>query len=134
FFAHDVLRAEVLRGYDAVMTSLFLHHQESDDSARFLLRRMGQMAGRLVLVNDLERGRLHLWLARLACRVLTSSYGGQTDGPGSAGVRAGGGGGAGGAFTLAGVRRLAHEAGLPGARVAWRWPFRFLLTWRVPLD
>lgn len=124
FFAQDVLRGEVLRGYDAVMTSLFLHHQESDEAARHLLRRMGQMAGRLVLVNDLVRGRLHLWLARLACRVLTSSYVVHTDGPRS--VKA--------AFTLAEVRRLAQEAGLPGARVAWRWPFRFLLTWRVPLD
>ena len=52
FFVHDVLRGEVVPGYDVVMASLFLHHQESDEAGRFLLRRMGEMAGRLVLVND----------------------------------------------------------------------------------
>ncbi len=123
FFVHDVLRGEPLPGYDVVMASLFLHHQESEESARFLLRRMGEMAGRLVLVNDLIRGRLHLWLARLACRLLVSSYVVHTDGPRS--VEA--------AFTRAEVRRLAESAGLTGATVAWRWPFRFLLTWRRPL-
>ncbi len=122
FFVHDVLRGEVLTGYHAVMTSLFLHHQESDAAAIALLRRMGQMAGHLVLVNDLERGRLHLWLARLACRLLTSSYVVQTDGPRS--VEA--------AFTRAEARCLAERAGLTGAQVAWRWPFRYLLTWRRP--
>jgi ubiquinone/menaquinone biosynthesis C-methylase UbiE len=122
FFVHDVLRGDVLTSYDAVTASLFLHHQTSDEAAITLLRRMGQMAGRLVLVNDLERGRLHLWLARLACRLLTSSYVVQTDGPRS--VEA--------AFTVAEARRLAEQAGLTRARVAWRWPFRYLLTWRRP--
>lgn len=123
FFVHDVLRGEVLPGYDAIMTSLFLHHQESDEAALHLLRRMGAMAGRLVLVNDLVRSRMHLALAHLACRLLTSSYVVQTDGPRSVAA----------AFTIAEVRRLAQSAGLPGAHVAWRWPFRFLLTWRRPL-
>jgi len=123
FFVHDVLRGEVLPGYDVVMASLFLHHQESDEAGRFLLRRMGEMAGRLVLVNDLIHGRLHLWLARVACRLLVSSAVVHTDGPRS--VEA--------AFTRAEARQLAESAGLTGATVAWRWPFRFLLTWRRPL-
>ncbi len=101
FFVHDVLRGELLQEYDAVMASLFLHHQESDETARALLRRMGQLATRLVLVNDLVRGRLHLWLARVACRLLVSSFVVHTDGPRS--VRG----------------RLHHGRGTPTGRGGW---------------
>jgi len=122
FFVQDVLYGEPLQGYDVVMASLFLHHQESEDAARTLLRRMADMAGQLVLVNDLIRSPLHLLLAHAATRLLTTSYVVHTDGPRS--VEA--------AWTMAEALRLAHEAGLTGARTAWRWPFRFLLTWRRP--
>jgi hypothetical protein len=37
-----------------------------------------------------------------------------------------------GAFTQAEARELAERAGLRGAEVAARWPFRWLLTWRRP--
>ena len=122
FFVQDVLQGEPLRGYDAVMASLFLHHQETEDAARNLLGRMAAMAERLVLVNDLVRGPMHLALAHVATRLLTRSYVVHADGPRS--VRA--------AWTMGEARRLAEQAGLHNAHVAWRWPFRFLLTWRRP--
>jgi hypothetical protein len=59
----------------------------------------------------------------VATRLLTTSYVVHNDGPLS--VEA--------AWTMAEAQRLAEEAGLPGARISWRWPFRFLLTWRRPL-
>lgn len=123
FFVHDVLHGEPLQGYDAVMTSLFLHHQETEEGARNLLRHMADSAARMVLVNDLIRSFMHLMLAHVATRLLTTSYVVHNDGPRS--VEA--------AWTMAEARRLAEEAGLSGARVSWRWPFRFLLTWRRPL-
>jgi hypothetical protein len=38
------------------------------------------------------------------------------------------------AFTIAEARQLAEEAGLHGAAISWRWPFRFLLQWRRAPD
>jgi SAM-dependent methyltransferase len=122
FFLHDVLQGEPLQGYDVVMASLFLHHQETEDAARNLLRRMADMAGRMVLINDLIRSPMHLLLAHAATRLLTTSYVVHADGPRSVAA----------AWTMAEALRLAEGAGLSGARTSWRWPFRFLLTWRRP--
>jgi 2-polyprenyl-3-methyl-5-hydroxy-6-metoxy-1,4-benzoquinol methylase len=124
YFVQDAFQDQPLPRYDAVMSSLFLHHQTSDDQARLLLRRMAGLADHLVLVNDLVRSPLHFHVARLVCRLLTRSPVVHADGPRS--VQA--------AFTLEEVRQLANEAGLIGATVAWRWPFRFLLTWRRPRE
>src|SRR5262245_27094890 len=62
FFVHDVLADPLPAGYDAVICSLFLHHL-NDDEAVDLLRQMEGAAGRLVLVNDLSRGRAGWLLA-----------------------------------------------------------------------
>jgi hypothetical protein len=78
------------------------------------------MASRLVLVNDLERSWIALLVARLATHVLTTSPVVRVDGPSS--VEA--------AFSLTEARALAEAAGLRGARIQRRWPFRWLLTWR----
>jgi ubiquinone/menaquinone biosynthesis C-methylase UbiE len=118
FFEHDALTGPALTGYDAVMCSLFLHHLE-EDQAVALLRRLGNIAGRLVLVNDLERGWIGLLAAHFAARALTSSPVVRVDAPRS--VEA--------AFTTSEARALAEAAGLRGARVKRRWPFRWLLTW-----
>src|SRR5262249_38607158 len=83
------------------------------------LRRAGAAARRLVLVNDLRRSLAGLLAAYAATRLLTTSPVVHTDGPLS--VRA--------AFTLPEVRELAWQAGLDGATVVRRWPFRFLLMW-----
>lgn len=119
FFEYDARMGAALTGYDAIMCSLFLHHLE-DAQAVALLRRMSEMAGRLVLVNDLERGWSGLLAAHVATRLLTTSTVVHYDGPCS--IEA--------AFTLTEARALAEAAGLRGARVVRRWPFRWLLTWR----
>lgn len=121
FFTADALQGELPAGYDAVVCSLFLHHL-TEDQAVGLLRRMGAAAGRLVLVNDLLRGRLGLLLARIATHLLSRSEVVHVDGPRS--VQ--------GAFTVAEARALAERAGLSGATVERRWPCRFLLTWVRP--
>jgi len=110
-----------LSGYDVVMCSLFLHHLERGQ-ARTLLARMAEQARRLVLVNDLVRSPAGWLLAHVGTRLLSRSWVVHTDGPRSVA----------GALTTAELREVAAEAGLVGAEVAGRWPFRMLLTWRRP--
>ncbi len=127
FAVRDALHGPPLEGYDAVVCSLFLHHQD-DEQACALLRRMAGLPAsspgraRLVLVNDLVRGLPGLVLAHLGVRLLTGSPVVHVDGPRS--VEA--------AFTPAEARALAERAGLHGATVRRRWPCRFLLSWRRP--
>jgi SAM-dependent methyltransferase len=121
FFVHDALTGSLPTGYDAVTCSLFLHHLD-DDSACEFMKRMANAAGHVVLVNDLSRGLAGLILAHVATRVLTRSDVVHVDGPRS--VEA--------AFTPHEARELASRAGLTGAVVSRRWPFRWLLTWRRP--
>jgi SAM-dependent methyltransferase len=121
FFVHDALAGPLLSGYDVVMSSLFLHHLERGQ-ARTLLARMAEQAQQQVLVNDLVRSPAGLLLAHVGTRLLSRSWVVHTDGPRSVA----------GAFTTGELRELAAEAGLVGAEVAWRWPFRMLLTWRRP--
>jgi SAM-dependent methyltransferase len=118
FHQADALTTAIPSDYDVVFSSLFLHHLD-DDQAIDLLRRMAGPARRLVLVNDLVRCLPGLLLAHLATRLLTTSDVVHTDGPLS--VQA--------AFSLAEVAGLARTAGLNGATVVRRWPFRYLLTW-----
>jgi hypothetical protein len=106
---------------DVVMCSLFLHHL-AEPAAISLLANMARAAHRLVLVNDLARGRLGFLLAWTTARVLTRSKMVHVDAPRS--VQ--------GAFTLAEARVLAERAGLAGATVRGRWPCRFLLQWQRP--
>jgi len=119
FFPHDVLRDALPAGYDAIISSLFLHHLTEEQAVQ-LLRGMADAAGSLVLVNDLRRGRAGYLLAYLGTRLLSRSEVVHFDGPRSVE----------GAFTLAEARALAATAGLGGATVSWRWPCRFLLTWQ----
>ncbi len=119
FFTWDALAGPLPEGYDVVVSSLFLHHLD-EKQAVDLLGRMGRAARRLVLINDLERSLPGLVLAYVGTRVLSASPVVHTDGPLS--VRA--------AFTSREALKLAEQAGLAGATVERRWPFRFLLTWR----
>jgi SAM-dependent methyltransferase len=121
FFAWDALSGPLPAGYDAVVSSLFLHHLD-EAVAIDLLRRMAEAAGRLVLINDLVRSRSGLLLAYVGTRLLSRSAVVHTDGVRS--VEA--------AFTVAEARALAGRAGLAGAVVERRWPCRFLLRWRRP--
>lgn len=121
FFEYDALMGLALPRYDAILCSLFLHHLD-EVQAIALLRRMAEITGRLMLVNDLERGRIGLLAAHVAARLLTTSPVVHVDGPRSVE----------GAFTAAEARALGDRAGLCGARVIRRWPFRWLLTWSRP--
>lgn len=118
FMQANALRDNIPDGYDVVMSSLFLHHL-ADDEAQSLLGRMAAAAQRLVLVNDLARGRAGLMLAYAATRLATRSAVVRVDGPRS--VR--------GAFTPAEAAGLAARAGMRGARVERCWPCRWRLTW-----
>jgi hypothetical protein len=121
FFIHDAVNGPLPTGYDALTCSLFLHHLDEGEAVD-LLRRMAAAAGRLVLVNDLARGAAGWLLAQAAARLLTRSDVVHTDGPRSVAA----------AFTPAEARTLAERAGLSGATVRRRWPFRWLLTWERP--
>jgi len=121
FFQFDAVGGPLPDGYDVVVCSLFLHHLD-DGQACDLLRHMAGAASRMVLVNDLHRTWPGLVLAYVGTRVLSGSDIVHSDGTRS--VEA--------AFNVHEVRRLARQAGLEGATVAWRWPCRFLLTWRRP--
>lgn len=117
FFQHDALDGPLPRGYDVIISNLFLHHL-SHDQAVGLLARMSQAAD-TVIINDLIRGPLGYAAACLGTRLLSRSLIVHVDGPRS--VRA--------AFTLDEARGLADRAGLEDAEVEPLFPFRWLLTW-----
>jgi 2-polyprenyl-3-methyl-5-hydroxy-6-metoxy-1,4-benzoquinol methylase len=119
FFVHDVVHEPLPTDYDVVMCSLFLHHL-SEEGAVTVLRHMRDASHELVLVNDLERSRLGFALAWIGTRLLSRSPVVRFDGPAS--VRS--------AFTPKEALALAERAGLTGAKVGRRWPFRYLLSWR----
>lgn len=121
FFPLNVLSEPIPRGYDVVTCSLFLHHLDGDQAVT-VLRKMGEAAGSLVLVNDLERSRLGWWAAYLGTRLLTRSPIVHFDGVVSVE----------GAFAASEALALAHQAGLDAATVRRRFPFRYLLSWRRP--
>jgi 2-polyprenyl-3-methyl-5-hydroxy-6-metoxy-1,4-benzoquinol methylase len=121
FFTCDVLAGPLPDRYDIVTCTLFLHHL-GDDDAVTLLGRMAQAATRLLLVDDLVRGRAGYLLAWLGCRVLSRSNVVHADGPAS--VRS--------AFSVREARDLARRSGLLGAVITRHWPERFLLSWRRP--
>ncbi|HEV2945797.1 MAG TPA: methyltransferase domain-containing protein [Gemmataceae bacterium] len=119
FLQRDALTGDFPSNYDVMFSSLFLHHL-NEEQAVSLLQRMARAARRMVLVSDLARSRLGWTAAYLVTRLLTTSDVVHTDGPLSVE----------GAFTPTEALKLAHRAGLHGATVVGRWPFRYLLTWR----
>jgi 2-polyprenyl-3-methyl-5-hydroxy-6-metoxy-1,4-benzoquinol methylase len=116
---HDAVWAPFPRRYDVVTCSLFLHHLDRE-SAVALLRNAADAAGSWLLVSDLRRSRMGLAAAWLASRAAARSRIVRVDAVKS--VRA--------AFTVAEAAELAREAGLTGAEVRRRWPWRMLLAWR----
>lgn len=117
YFPLDVLNAPLPSDYDVLMCSFFLHHL-TEDQATTLLRRMATAARRLVLIHDLARGVGGFVLAYLGTRMLSRSKVVHEDGCKSVE----------GAFTIEEMRRLAASAGMMGAQVEPRFPFRLLLT------
>lgn len=119
FFSLDIHEMEIPAGYDVLISSLFLHHLQEEEAAKFL-KSLAQQAKQLVLVNDLARSVPGLLLAFLGTRLLTASAVVHTDGVRSAQA----------AFSLAEIKKMAQDAGLRGARIECRWPSRFLLLWK----
>ena len=115
----DALRAPFAdRGVDIVTCSLALHHFPPDE-ARAILSELGRVTRRALIVSDLER----CWPGYLGARLLAALLRNPMthhDAPVSV-LRA---------YTAPELRRLADEAGLTGARVARRFPFRLVLVWR----
>lgn len=116
-----IFRADALEddwgAWDVVTSSLFLHHLDEGEALR-LLRLLSARARRLALVCDLERCRAGWGLAWTAGRLLTRSDVVRVDGPRSVE----------GAFTAEEALELARRAGLVGARVARRFPYRWVLS------
>ena len=106
------------RGADVVTMSLTLHHMEPDAAATSL-GEMYTAARTAVVVNDLLRSRLSLWLVWAATRVLGCHPISRHDGPLS--VRR--------AYSPDEVRALAEKADLPTPRIE-RYPLlgRLLVT------
>ncbi|HUY90223.1 MAG TPA: methyltransferase domain-containing protein [Pirellulales bacterium] len=119
FFECDALEDALPDGYDIVMSSLFLHHLDEPQAIE-LLRRKAAAAGRLMLVNDLERSWAGFTLAYWGVRLLTRCDVVHADGPQSVA----------GAFRLDEVRALCRAAGLEGYALKRRFPCRYLLAWK----
>jgi 2-polyprenyl-3-methyl-5-hydroxy-6-metoxy-1,4-benzoquinol methylase len=122
FISLNALTQPLPGQFDVVMCSLFLHHLTRDD-ATLLLGKMAAASRHLMLVNDLRRTTAGYLLAQAVCRVLSRSPIVHVDGPRSVA----------GAFSMAEVNEMCREAGLDDAKVARRWPQRFLLSWERPL-
>jgi SAM-dependent methyltransferase len=120
FFVHDAVHGGPLPGYDAAISSLFLHHLDEDEATTFL--RLMADTGRLVLVNDLARSASNFATVFVASRLVTMSPVVHVDALRS--VEA--------AFTPEEALKLAERAGLSGAKVVRRWPCRFLLSRERP--
>ena len=101
--------------FDIALCTLALHHFSPEDATQ-ILRSMARV-GRRVLVFDLARARLAYIGALAMTRVLRMDPITRFDAPAS--VRR--------AYTVAELRALANQAGLHGAQVAMRFPFRLSL-------
>lgn len=121
FFELKVGRDPIPAGYDMVMSTLFLHHLEEDEAIAFLREGAAKAQDRLV-VQDLLRGRLSYWFARLGTRLLPLNDICRLDGRTSVE----------GAFTRVEARGLVQAAGLEDAEIVPRFPFRYLIRWIRP--
>lgn len=102
--------------FDVAVAALFLHHFHGDDAVT-LLREMDRVARGLV-VNDLHRHPLSYYGVHAIGVVTGASEMFRHDGPLS--VLRG--------FTRDELLHLADQAGVHGARIHWRWAFRWVLT------
>ncbi len=116
---HDALAIPLHdRAIDFVTCSLALHHFDPP-AAVALLRELHRVARRGVIVNDLCRGRLAYWGARLLALGPWHAMA-RHDGPLSV-LRA---------YTIAEARALIAQAGLADARIAGGPLFRMIITIR----
>jgi ubiquinone/menaquinone biosynthesis C-methylase UbiE len=108
------------RSFDAVVSSMTLHHVEDDETAAFVSE-LGRVARHIVIVNDLERHRINYAGAKvLAHTVWRSDPYTRHDGPLS--VRR--------SFTKWELLSIGRRAGLEDARVHRHFPYRLALVGR----
>ena len=108
--------------FDVVTCSLFLHHVLQPDRVVQLLQRMRTIARHIVVISDLRRSPLGLFVAFAGSRILSPSAIVHHDAPAS--VRA--------AWTLRELTDFAARASLTRARVHRCFPWRMLLIWENP--
>jgi ubiquinone/menaquinone biosynthesis C-methylase UbiE len=118
FFKLDACKENIPSGYDVLMTSLFIHHLDEKDVVN-LLQRMGQAAGRLLVIDDLERSAANLNMVKAVSRIFCRSPIVHFDGPAS--VKQ--------AFTRAELQDLGAQAELNGAQIKEHFPCRMTLVW-----
>ena len=109
------------QSFDFVLCALTAHHLDAPGVVA-LLREMGRVARRAVVVTDLERSWPALAGVWLLAHVAIRSRLTRHDGPLS--VRR--------AYTVAELAALAQQAGLHGAVVRAHAPFRLALSWDRP--
>lgn len=103
------------RSFDVVTASLFLHHFDGPEAAH-VLKELWRVTRSALVVNDLHRARVPWLFARAALPRLLRSPVSVADGLLS--IRR--------AFTPSELRRLMGEAGIEGARVERRFPYRLV--------
>ncbi len=114
----DVLSADLLMPADVVISSLFMHHFETDQVIR-ILQKMNLAARRGVVIEDLRRTRLGYALCWLGTRTLTRSPVVHTDGLLSVAA----------AFSDNEFSNLLHQAGVSQPDLTKQWPERFMVSW-----
>jgi len=119
----DAFRLPFFPGqFDVGIATLTLHHF-SDEGARQVLRELGRIASKRVVVSDLQRSRgAYIGARLLAATVWRRNPYTRHDGPAS--VQGG--------FTAGELVRLGQEAGLVNMEVRTDLPFRHTLTAHPP--
>jgi len=119
-FPLNVLQDSIIKTYDVVMCSQFLHHLD-DSQAQAVLEKMTACAQHRIVVIDLLRSALNWLQVWVASHAVTRSPVVHFDGPQS--VRA--------AFTVAEMEAIARRAKLSKFEIRQHWPCRFVFTARV---
>lgn len=114
----DILSAELPIQADIVISSLFLHHFESQQVIR-ILQQMNVAARRGVVIDDLSRTRLGYALCWMGTRIFSRSSIVHTDGLLSVAA----------AFTIDEFSDLVQRAGISGHGVTRHWPERVMASW-----
>lgn len=118
FRVGEVLKDPLPTDYDIIISSLFLHHLETE-KVQLLLHEAAQAARLGVVISDLKRTKLGWLLAWIVARVVTLSPIVRYDGPIS--VQ--------GAFATSEIREIAENAGMGEAFIRDCWPQRWMLRW-----
>ena len=110
----DVHELRVEDPFDIVHAALTLHHFD-DESAVRVLRTMSSLARWGIVINDLQRHPIAYHSIAWLTRCLSRSRLIRNDAPLSV-LRA---------FSRRELERLIARAGIPAARISWRWAFRW---------